>query len=38
MVGHKVKIQSQQTLFLSGSSSWGYDYVLRVETSLAQVG
>ena len=25
MVGHKVKIQSQQTPFLSGASSWGYD-------------
>ena len=25
MVGHKVKIQSQQTSFLSGDSSWGYD-------------
>ena len=25
MVGHKVKIQSQQTPFLSGARSWGYD-------------
>ena len=25
MVGHKVKIQSQQIPFLFGDSSWGYD-------------
>ena len=37
MVGHKVKIQSQQTSFLSGDSSWGYD-VLWFGNKLGSAG
>ena len=37
MVGHKVKVQSQQTPFLSGASSWEYDFFCVIKSEEGSV-